>query len=297
MTRSAPVLMTAAPSTGKLEFFNRWLPPLPRMQHEWTQPPGDSGSIPPGPWDPALFHDGDTDKWYLYWNSSNYYPIYGVALDKENRFRYVGDATPLIRLDPTLHGWERFGSDHRDTLTPFIEGAWMTKHGGRYYLQYAAPGTKHNVYANGTYVSNAPLGLFTYTPNNPVSYKPGGFMMGAGHGNTFQDRYGNYWNTGTPWVAVNWNFERRIAMFPAGFDADGVMYANTRFGDFPHYAPNGAWRDRNDLFTGWMLLSYKKPAMASSALDSFPANHVTDENVRTFGWRRRIARTRHSRWT
>jgi len=30
--------------------------------------------------------------------------------------------------------------------------------------------------------------------------------------------YGNYWNTGTPWIAVNWNFERTLAMFPAGFD-------------------------------------------------------------------------------
>jgi hypothetical protein len=72
----------------------------------------------------------------------------------------------------------------------------MTKHGGKYYLQYAAPGTQHNVYANGTYVGDHPLGPFTYAPYNPVSYKPGGFMAGAGHGNTFRDRFGNYWNTG-----------------------------------------------------------------------------------------------------
>src|SRR5438093_11952396 len=31
-----------------------------------------------------------------------------------------------------------------------------------------------------------------------------------------------------------------------------------------------------------MLLSYRKPATASSALDSFPASRVTDENPRTF---------------
>ena len=30
----------------------------------------------------------------------------------------------------------------------------MTKHDGRYYLQYGAPGTEFNVYANGTYVSD-----------------------------------------------------------------------------------------------------------------------------------------------
>jgi hypothetical protein len=107
-------------------------------------------------------------------------------------------------------------------------------------------------------------------------------VTGAGHGNTFQDKYGNYWNTGTPWVAVNWNFERRIAMFPAGFDEDGQMFSNTRFGDFPHYVPTAKWTDRNDLFTGWMLLSYRKPAVASSVRDTFDVGRVTDENPRTF---------------
>lgn len=36
------------------------------------------------------------------------------------------------------------------------------------------------------------------------------------------------------------------------------------------------------LFTGWMLLSYRKPATASSVRDSFPASSVTDEDPRTF---------------
>ncbi len=192
-------------------------------------------------------------------------------------------------LDPANHGWERFGRDHRDTIKPFTEGAWMTKFNGRYYLQYGAPGTEYNVYANGTYVGDDPLGPFTYAPYNPVSYKPGGFVQGAGHGNTFQDNYGNYWNTGTPWIAVNWNFERRIAMFPAGFDRDGQMFSNTRFGDFPHYLPAGKWTNPDELFTGWMLLSYRKPCTASSVRDTFAAAKVTDENPRTY-W---VANTRN----
>jgi len=165
----------------------------------------------------------------------------------------------------------------------------MTKYRGKYYLQYAAPGTEYNVYANGTYIGDNPLGPFTYAPYNPIAYKPGGFVHGAGHGNTFQDNFGNYWNTGTPWVAVNWNFERRIAMFPAGFDGDDQMFVNTRFGDFPHYLPTGKWIDRSALFTGWMLLSYRKPAIASSVQDTFVAANVTDENPRTFWVARRNA--------
>jgi xylan 1,4-beta-xylosidase len=278
-----PILFSTAPATGRLEFYNRRPPRLPLML-----PPGRdaarvvSDSVPPGPWDPTIFHDPDTDKWYMYWGSSNFYPIYGIELDKSKRLAYVGTPKALMSLHPDRHGWERFGQDHRDTIRPYVEGAWMTKHRGKYYLQYAAPGTEYNVYANGTYVGDNPLGPFTYAPYNPVAYKPGGFVTGAGHGNTFQDNHGNYWNTGTPWLAVNWNFERRIAMFPAGFDPDGQMFASTRFGDFPHYLPTRKWTRPEELFTGWMLLSYRKPAIASSVRDTFPATNVTDENPRSF---------------
>ena len=262
-----PIFYATTPETGHLEYFNRLMPFMPETR---------------GPWDPAFFHDPDTDDWYLYYGSSNLYPIYGIKLDHDRRLAYDGTPKDLILLHPDRHGWERFGQDHRGTIDPFIEGAWMTKHGQKYYLQYGAPGTEYNVYANGTYVGDDPLGPFSYAPNNPLSYKPGGFVTGAGHGNTFRDEYGNYWNTGTPWVGVNWTFERRIAMFPAGFDEDGQMFANTRFGDFPHYLPTGPWTDKDALFTGWMLLSYGKPADASSVRDTFYVQHVTDENPRTF---------------
>jgi hypothetical protein len=290
-TEPRPILYSTDPASGRLEFYNRLLPPLPRAVREGSMKvPGDS--LPPGPWDPALFRDED-GRWYLYWDSSNVYPIYGIELDTTKRLAYQGEPKALLKLHPDLHGWERFGQDHRDTTTPYIEGAWMTRHGGRYYLQYAAPGTEYNVYANGTYVGDAPLGPFHYAPYNPVSYKPGGFMTGAGHGNTFRDNHGNWWNTGTPWLAINWKFERRISMFPAGFDAEGQMFATTRFGDFPHFIPTGKWTDRNSLFTGWMLLSYRKPATASSARDSFPASRVTDEDRSTF-WV--AARNRPGEW-
>jgi hypothetical protein len=276
-----PILYSTAPATGKLEFYNRLLAPLPRATHNGALPPWPKDSIPPGPWDPALFHDDSSDRWYLYWGSSNEYPLYGIELDKSKRLTYMGEPRAMLSLHPELHGWERFGRNHGDTIHPYVEGAWMTKHGGRYYLQYAAPGTEYNVYANGTYVGASALGPFTYAPYNPVSYKPGGFATGAGHGNTFEDAHGNFWNTGTTWIGANWNFERRIVMFPAGFDRDGDMYSDTRFGDFPHRMPAAKWQRSGDLFLGWMLLSYKRAATATSARDGFPASNVTDENPRT----------------
>jgi len=282
MMTSRPLYYTTSPATGRLAFYHRWFPPPPGAQSPFgPQEPGPD-SIPPGPWDPDLFRDPDTGRWYMYWGSSNYYPLFGAEIDPATRTVYRDSVVRLFGLHPERHGWERFGQDHTDPRDPYIEGAWMTKHGGRYYLQYGAPGTEYNVYANGTYVADHPLGPFTYAPYNPVSYKPGGFMTGAGHGNTFLDHFGNYWNTGTAWIGINWNFERRIVMYPAGFDEDGQMYANTRFGDFPHFVPTSKWENSNELFTGWMLLSYRKPATASSVRDTFPAANVTDENPRTY---------------
>lgn len=263
-----PIYFMTDPTSGHLDYLNLPLPLLP-----------DSIG---GPWDPCIFYDEEFNKWYMYWGSSNFYPIFGDELDKSNGLIYKNAAKELIFLHPELNGWERFGYDHRDTIKPFIEGAWMTKFNKKYYLMYGAPGTEYNVYANGVYVSEQPLGPFEYAPNNPVSYKPGGFVTGAGHGNTFQDIFGNWWNTGTPWIAVNWNFERRIAMFPGGFDNDGLMFSDTRFGDFPHYIPDKKWNTTKELFTDWMLLSYKKKVLSSSTLENYSANNLTDENPRTF---------------
>ncbi len=281
-TSPLPILLLTDAASGRVDFYNRLLPWLPMARAREADSLAKPDSVQPGPWDPAFFHDPDTERWFLYWNSSNAYPLHVIELDKSKQLEYKGTPKWLFGLDPEHHGWERFGQDHRATIKPFIEGAWMTKYRGRYYLQYGAPGTEYNVYANGVYTADDPLGPFTYAPYNPVAYKPGGFVQGAGHGNTFQDVYGNWWNTGTPWVAVNWNFERRIGLHPAGFDADGQMYVDTRFGDFPHWLPTKAWQKSDELFTGWMLLSYRKAVTASSTLDTFPVKNVTDENPRTF---------------
>lgn len=281
------ILESRDPASGKLDFLTRRTAPLPGQVGPGGEDHLKPGEVPPGPWDPALFRDDDA-RWYLYWGSSNVFPIYGIALDGDHAMAWQGKPQPLIALDPASHGWERFGQDHSGTMPdgkpikPFIEGAWMTKVGTRYYLQYAAPGTEYNVYANGTYVGTSPLGPFTYAPYNPVAYKPGGFVEGAGHGSTFQDAHGNWWNSGTAWVGANWPFERRIAIFPAHFYADGQMAVSTRFGDFPRRIARGPVSDPDSLFAGWMLLSYRAKATASTAIPGHGADQVTDEDPRTF---------------
>ncbi len=187
-----------------------------------------------------------------------------------------------IMIDPIQHGWERLSGSQKDTILQNTEGVRRTEFAGRYYLQYGIHSTDYQAHANGVYVATDSLGPYTYAPYNPVVYKPSGFLKGAGHGNIFKDSFGNYWQTVTPSMDINWHLERRISLFPTGFDFDGQMYSDTRFGDFPHYLPTHKWGNKDDLFMGWMLLSYKKPCGASSVRDTFRASRATDENFRTF---------------
>ncbi|MET0935796.1 MAG: family 43 glycosylhydrolase [Luteibacter sp.] len=286
-----PLMVSTDPANGRWRFWTRRLPVVPgATRYDEAGKREATGELPPGPWDPGLFQDDDGST-YLYWGSSDTKPLYGARLDMKlddttgegKRLAFASTPRALIHMDPSQHGWERFGPDHTMGDKPaYMEGSWMNKHGGSYYFQYAAPGTEYNVYGTGVYVSKGPLGPFAYAPYNPVGYKPGGFVTGAGHGSTFEDAYGNAWNTGTTWLGVNWTFERRIDMFPAGWHDDGQMWIDTRFGDFPQRVPDHRLRDGESTFTGWMLLSYRKKASASSALREHPATLLTDENPRTF---------------
>ena len=57
---------------------------------------------------------------------------------------------PLEQIPKAYHGAIR----GMFTRRPFIEGPWMDKYQGKYYLQYACPGTEYNTYADGVYISD-----------------------------------------------------------------------------------------------------------------------------------------------
>ena len=269
-------------------------------------------------WDPNLFCDDD-GRVYFYWGCSNEPPIYGVKLDPET-MQPIGEKQELVFGDPYRIGYERIGENNTTlpapeeeveakyrafvangpvpeellpadvkplirgmfTRKPYIEGAWMDKHCGKYYLQYAAPGAQYNTYSDGVYVGESPLGPFRLAENSPYSYKPGGFLPGAGHGSTMQDEQGNWWHTSTMRISVNHDFERRCGLWPAGFDADGELFCNQRYGDWPMSLSGfrqDPWRD-----PAWMLLSVGKAVTASSFVPGHEPEKAAEENVRTW-WR------------
>ena len=240
-------------------------------------------------WDPAIYQDDD-GRVYLYWGCSTREPIWGIELDAKT-FTPIGKKTAIIYEQENIHGWERVGENNNlespktfgDKLIrlalgtkPCIEGAFMTKHKGLYYMQYATPYTQHNVYSNGVYVGKSPLGPFSYQSHNPFSSKPGGFITAAGHGSTFRDREGKWWHTATMRISVNDDYERRIGLFPCDFDEDGILHCNQNFADYPMALDN---RDENPQ---WMLLSYKAKVETSSAQKGYEGSNITDENIRTW---------------
>lgn len=241
-------------------------------------------------WDPNLFEDED-GRIYFYWGSSNVTPIWGVEMNPVT-MEPVGEKVALITNRQDELGYERFGEDHICPYTkeqmesgytnnPYNEGAWMTKYRGKYYLQYGTPGTEFNVYGDGVYVSDNPLGPFQAAKNNPYSYMPGGFMTGAGHGSTYRDTFGNWWHASTNQISINNNYERRIGIWKAGFDEDGELFCDQRYGDWPVAVPEkGVVKPFQP--PRWFILSYGKKATASSFAENRNPENAVDENSKTF---------------
>lgn len=262
-------------------------------------------------WDPHLFQDED-GRIYFFWGCSNRTPIYGVELESDTMFP-VGETKELIFSREEELGFERKGEDHvppkspemieksisemlkyipgadditqlplemQETLkafagnAPYVEGPWVTKCYGRYYLQYAVPGTDCNIYGDAVYVSEDPLGPYTLANNNPFSYKPGGFITGAGHGSTVQDKTDNWWHTSTMRISKNHQFERRLGLWKSGFDGDGELYCDQRYGDWPICMGQKPWE-----LPHWVLLSYGKSVKVSSGAHS---ENAVDEDIRTW---------------
>ncbi len=280
-------------------------------------------------WDPNLFCDED-GRLYFYWGSSTTEPLYGIELDAKT-LQPLGEKVSLCHIDTGSKGFERNGENHVKSRSkeetdailagldsqpmpesmkeaarnyilelPYMEGVWVNKHDGIYYLQYGTPSSGHNIYGDGVYVSQAPLGPYTLAKNNPFSYKPGGFIPGAGHGSTMEDRDGDIWHVSTGRICMNHNFERRIGIWPSGYDADGDLFCNQRFGDWPVDVE----ASKKDAWTApqWMLLSHNKKMTASSTapdrelvdaqaaatgrhvvnVTSYTPSNACDENIQTW---------------
>ena len=263
-----------------------WKTSNPEDGNAWQQVTDKLTPYPDNPsrtgHDPDLLLDDD-GRVYLYWGCSNVDDIMGIELDPNNHFKAIGQPVTLITHQQNVIGWER-PSDKNDVEKPgYNEGASMLKYKGRYYLQYAAPGTEFDSYGDGLYIGDSPLGPFKKADYLPISVKPGGWMTGAGHGDTFQDKYGNYWHVASTVIAQRHMFERRIGFFPVVFTQKDNMYALTDLSDRPYELPKGKTDFlKNPIWTNWMDLTIGKTATASSETEGKEAGKAADRTIKTW---------------
>lgn len=89
-----------------------------------------------------------------------------------------------------------------------------------------------------------------------------------------------FWHASTVCVGVNHNFERRLGLWPAGVDKDGLLFCNQYFADYPKNIPDGKF-DPLTVEPEWMLLSYHKAACASSSRSGFDPQNAFDESIKS----------------
>ena len=183
------------------------------------------------PIDSALFKDDD-DRIYIYWHGETYsnkqkrnvYCTYGAELDRGNPRNFITEPVVIHEFNPD-NEWERNGEHNQNVNMGWIEGQWMLKHNGRYYMIYSAPGTEYSSYCMGAYYSDeGPLSGFVCQKNNPILQRRTGIVCGAGHGCIEHGPNNTLWAFYTIVSRAAHPFERKIGMDLVKVDENGELY-------------------------------------------------------------------------
>lgn len=198
---------------------------------EWTNT-GDISQGWNGAFDTHIFVDDDNQP-YLFWPGRGISGIFGVKLNPKKLNEFVGKPVHILQFNP-MHKWERYGEMNEYPGVAWIEGPWVIKRNGIYYLEYSASGTQWKTYAEGYYTAKSPLGPYEYAPNNPLLRKTEGLVTGTAHGSIVKGPDDNWWQFYTI-VLSSPPGGRRIGMDKVVFDEDGFMSVTVT--DTPQPAP------------------------------------------------------------
>ena len=231
--------------------------------------------------DYTIFADTD-GRIYCYYGCSNNDGVMVRELDANNQFNPIGVAEVCRKANSFKDSRKKLKTNSEITGSYNVKGSWMNKYNGKYYYQCAERSNEMNNYCDAVYVSDNPMGPFTFAANNPFSYRPNGFVCGAGNGSTFADKYGNWWHVATLTAPKNLKSQSWIGLFPAGFDKDGDLFAKTDFGDYPIILPNTKYTNISKLDPEWSLLSDELTAQASSSIAGSSVAFAFDENIGTY---------------
>lgn len=229
----------------------------------------------------AIFVDTD-GRVYSYYGCTNNEGVMSRELDPKNYFEPIKIPIVCKKTSPQMAVWKKYYENLPKKDFPGVKGSWMNKYNGKYYYQCSELNSDMATYSNAVYVSDSPVGPFTYGANNPFSFLPNGFYSGAGDGTTFQDKQGNWWHIATVSAPENAKLPNRLALFPAGFDAAGNLFTRTDFGDYPIAVPGYKCADMEKFNSQWSLLGDHISGAASSTLAANPIGSAFDENSGTF---------------
>ena len=151
MTGNSSNVWVADNPLGPYEVLGQWKG-TPDREHGWSQG-----------FDPHIYVD-ENNQPYLFWPGMAISGIYSVKLDPKDITQFVGPVTHHFSFNPA-HVWERQGEQNEFTDVAWIEGPWIYKYKGTYYLQYSASGTQWRTYAEGYYKAKKVQGPYEYAPN------------------------------------------------------------------------------------------------------------------------------------
>ncbi len=244
--------------------------------------------------DPCLFVD-DGGTMYCYCNlmrpttSADTHPwklipcegsVFGVRLRDDDPSRFAEEPRRLIEFDPSRR-WERNGAYNQSLEHPVLEGAWMNKIKGRYYLQYSANGTQYRNYAIGCFISDSPLGPFVPQKRNPILIHKDGLVNGCAHHSVVEGPGDSLWCFYTTLVRIESGMERRIGMDPAGIDENGELFVAGPT-ETPQYGPGVIPNPLEGNGLDLLPLSVDCLAKASSSIEGREPMYAVDNFIRTW---------------
>ena len=244
-------------------------------------PPAQPGL--PGQTDPMLFSDEDGRLFY-YWGCTPNSGIWGVELDPENPTRVIGEPKEMIPFRPDTYPWERVGSNNQNPKTGWMEGGWMVKRDGRYYLTYSSGGTQYRTYAMGCYVGDSPLGPFVPQKRNPIFRTTEGLVTGTAHGSIVRGPQGRFWVFYTVFAGAVHGFERRVGLDLVEFDEHGELYV-PHATSTPQPLPRGGPEPvagAAESAAAWAPLNESEAAIGSSAAENSSGRFAADNSLTTW---------------
>jgi xylan 1,4-beta-xylosidase len=229
--------------------------------------------------DPMLFSDDD-GKLFYYWGCSRASGIWAVELDASHPTKILGQPIQVVPFDPVKQPWEAVGEWNQNPNMGWVEGAWMLKRNGKYYLTFSAAGTENRTYAMGCYTANLPLGPFTAQKRNPIFRNTSGLITGTAHGCIVAGPDDELWAFYTIRGGVANAFERRIGMDRAQMDANGELFVPAAT-SVPQWVSHSVLVDHSSA-PDWLPLNTGMQTLGSSCAPNLPGRFAVDDEMRTW---------------